>query len=119
LALLAQDYFARLAPEQKRVRVVTFPELLRSIAGAQETPETVRAARVRFVKEVSALSPRMLGAWNDAKGALYDEIHAHLIGSALPEKIGRWAKSGRRMGVREYHELRSRTIGRGPLDSVL
>ena len=29
LALLAQDYFTRLVPEHKRVRVITFPELLR------------------------------------------------------------------------------------------
>jgi len=119
LALLAQDYFARLVPEHKRVRVVTFPELLRSIAGAQETPEPARAARTRFVKEVSALAPRLLGPWNDAKGALYDELHAHLIGSALPEKIGRWPKSARRMGVREYEAMRAHLIGRGPADCVL
>ena len=119
LALLAQDYFTRLVPEHKRVRVITFPELLRLLSGTHETPESARSARARFVKEVGGLAPRMLGPWNEAKSAFYDEIHAHLIGSAMPEAIGRWPKSGRRMGVREYHELRSRVIGRGPADSVL
>jgi hypothetical protein len=120
LALLAEDYFAKLGPGDVKIRVITFPELLRLCAGAQETPEPARAARARFVKEVSALSPRLLGAWADAKGALYDELHAHLIGSALPQAIGRWpASTGRRMGGKDYRALRDRHIGRGAADSAM
>jgi len=119
LAILAQDYFAKLVPDHKRFRVVTFPELLRLCAGAQETPEPVRLARARFLKEIAAMSPRILGPWIDAKSALYDEIHAHLIGSALPEGIGRWPASGRRLGAKEYRALRERSIGRSAADAAL
>ena len=119
LALLAQDYFAKLVPDHKRFRVVTFPELLRLLAGTQETPEPVRSARVRFVKEVSALAPRLLGPWENARTALYDEMHAHLIGSAMPEKIGRWPASPRRIPAKDYRLLRERSIGRGPAETVL
>jgi hypothetical protein len=119
LAILAQDYFAKLVPDHKRVRVVTFPELLRLTAGAQETPEPVRTARGRFLKEIASMSPRILGPWNDAKSALYDEIHAHLIGSALPEAIGRWPASGRRLSMKDYRALRERSIGRTAADCAL
>ncbi len=119
LAILAQDYFAKLVPDHKQVRVLTFPELLRLTAGAHETPEPVRAARARFLKEIAAMSPRILGPWNDAKPALYDEMHAHLIGSAIPEAIGRWPVSGRRLSTKDYRALRERNIGRAAADAAI
>ena len=119
LAILAQDYFAKMVPDHKRFRVVTFPELLRLTGGGQETPEPVRAARARFLKEIAAMSPRILGPWNDFKSALYDEMHAHLIGSAIPEALGRWPVSGRRLSTKDYRALRERSIGRAAADAAL
>ncbi len=119
LALLAQDYFSKLVPDHKRFRVITFPELLRLLGSAAETPDPVRAARARFVKELATVSPRVLGPWNDAKAALYDEIHAHLIGSALPEALGRFPASGRRLAQKEYRALREKSIGRTAADCAL
>ena len=119
LALLAQDYFTRIVPGDKRFRIITFPELLRLLSGAKEAPEPVRIARTRFLKEIATFSPRLLGPWAEAKPALYDEIHAHLIGSALPEGIGRWKASGPRIAAREYRALRESRVGRSAADCVL
>ena len=119
LALLAHDYFTRIAPGHKRIRTITFPELLRLLAGASEPPEPVRLARSRFLKEIAIFSPRLLGPWAESKSALYDEIHAHLIGSAMPETIGRWRASGSRIAPREYRALRESQVGRTAADCVL
>ncbi len=119
LAALADDYFAKLVPAWKRVRVITLPELLGLLAGVRELPEPVRSARARFLSEASGMSPRILGPWADVRGGLYDELHAHLIGSALPETISRWHESGRRLSPKDYRRLRERFIGRSAVDAAL
>ena len=120
LAALAQDYFAKLVPAHKRCHVVTFPELVRICSMASEIAEPFRASRERFLKEISTVSPRLLGPWAEAKSALYDEMHAHLIGAALPEAIGRWPASPlRRMSPKDYRALREKAVGRQAVEAVL
>ncbi len=119
LAVLADEYFAKLVPSHKRFRVITLPELLSLMASANGLPEPVRSARIRFVNEISGMSPRLLGPWMDAKAALYDELHAHFVGSALPEAISRWPASRHRLSPQEYRRLRERAIGRTAAEAAL
>ena len=119
LAALADDYFAKLVPAHKRFRVITLPELLALVANAEALPEPVRSARARFVTEISGMSPRLLGPWTDAKSALYDELHAHFVGSALPEAVSRWPASARRLSFQEYRRLRDRVVGRTAAESAM
>jgi hypothetical protein len=119
LAALADDYFSKLVPAHKRVRVITLPELLARMAGSDAIPEPVRSARARFVEEVTGMSGRLLGPWAEAKSALYDELHAHFIGSALPEAISRWPASGARLSSKEYRRLRERVIGKTAAESAM
>jgi hypothetical protein len=120
LAAMARDHFARFAPAAKRFHVVTFPQLLRELAGGGPPPEPVTLSRARFVRETGGFSPRTLGPWNSNRAALYDEMHAHLVGSALPLAIGRFpASQAGRVGIRPYRELRERHIGRPAAEAAL
>ncbi|MDQ2898209.1 MAG: hypothetical protein M3Y07_00225 [Acidobacteriota bacterium] len=121
LAALAKSHFERFAPGHKRFRVATFARLVRDVLGRpdiEEKPE--RVSRERFLKELSGMSPRILGPWVDDRNSLYDEIYAHLIGSALPVEIGRFPACDRpRVPDRIYREQRRRFIGGGAADALL
>jgi hypothetical protein len=110
LAALAQDYFDRYCPAYKTFRVVTFPALMRELAGStlELVPESIR--RANFIRELGGNS--RLGPWTKHRGGLYEELHAHFIGEALPEKAGRFeACSVPRVSEATYRERRGRFIG--------
>ena len=110
LAALAQDYFDRYCPAYKTFRVVTVPALMRELAGStlDLVPESER--RERFIRELGGNS--RLGPWGNHRGALYEELHAHFIGEALPEKAGRFgACSVPRVSDAAYRERRGRFVG--------
>lgn len=120
LAALARTHFQRFASSHKEFHVLTFANLIRTVTGRDEPLEAEREARLRFNKQVSTLSPRLLGPWIDDKKSLYDEVHAHLIGGALPVAIGRFeACAHPRMLDRSYREKRRSAIGGSAADALL
>ena len=113
LAALARDHFDKFAPGHKRFHVTTYAQLIRQILGSDTAFEPLRQRRSAFVKEISNFSTTILGPWLNDKAALYDEMHAHLVGGALPFAVGRFAGfPERRVSARQYRELRERDIGR-------
>lgn len=119
LAALARDYFDRYCSSNKRFHVVTFPNLIRDLAGSKATYESEHECRRRFSRDLAQFS-RYLGAWANAHAALYDEFHAHLVGDALPAAIGRFAACpGPRVPAKAYRERRARYLGPGAVNSAL
>ena len=120
LAALARDHFDKFSPAQKSFHVVTFAQLLRDILGRDIPFEPAPRSRERFVKEISGLSPRFLGPWVNSRRALYDEMHAHLVGAALPVAVGRFpASPPHRLADRVYRDAREGPIGRSAAAAVL
>ncbi len=120
LAALARAYFRRLSPPHKQFRVITFAQLIRTIAGVNRPEEPERDRRRRFTQHIGGFSPRVLGPWSDDRAALYDEIHAHLIGGALPAEAGRFARCQRpRVPDRVYREQRRQAIGGAAADAAM
>ncbi len=119
LAALAGAHFRRLAPRNKHFHVVTFSQLVRDLLGVWPPEEPERERRRRFAQQVGGFSPRILGPWFGNRGALYDEIHAHMLGRALPEAVGRFARSERlRVPERDYREARRRWVGGAGADAA-
>ena len=120
LAALARTHFQRFAPAHKEFHVFTFSRLVREMAGVDKPEDLEREARDRFMRELGSLSPRVLGPWADDRKSLYDEIHANMIGAALPFAIGRFAASERpRVADRVYREQRRKYIGGAAADVVI
>ncbi|HMD70068.1 MAG TPA: hypothetical protein VKF41_01925 [Bryobacteraceae bacterium] len=120
LAALAREHFDRFAPGNKRFHVVTYWRLLREILKSDAPFQPVRRVRGEFVKEISGLSATLLGPWLNEKAALYDEMHAHLCGAALPIPVGRFPGfPDRRITARQYRDLREQTIGRAAAEAVV
>jgi hypothetical protein len=120
LAALARDYFDKFAPASKRFTVLTYAQLLRRVLGVDMEAQPVPEARIGFVKDISTFSNAVLGPWQNHRAALYDEMHAHLIGAALPVAIGRFeAFPDRRMPARHYRELRAQELGRATAETVV
>jgi len=120
LAALAREHFDRFAAGNKRFHVVTYSQLLREILKSDAPLEPVRRTRAEFVKEISGFSSTILGPWLNEKGALYDEMHAHLIGAALPVPVGRFPGfPDRRISARQYRDLRELSIGRPAAEAVV
>jgi tetratricopeptide (TPR) repeat protein len=120
LAALAREHFDRFVPGNKRVHVATYSQLLREILKSDAPFQPLRRARSEFVKEVSGFSATILGPWLNEKGALYDEMHAHLIGGSLPVAVGRFPGfPDRRITARQYRDLREQFIGRAAAEAVV
>jgi hypothetical protein len=117
LAALARDYFDRFCSSHKQFSVVTFPNLVRQILGADAAVVPLGEARQRFLHDVAPFA-RSLGAWTASQTALYDELHAHLAGDALPVALGRFSacKSGR-VPDKAYRMRRTRSLGESPVRS--
>ena len=114
LANLARDYFQRFCSPQKHFQVITFPTLVRQLLGQDPPAEPDFEIRKRFAQDLAPFA-RSLGAWTGHIPALYDELHAHVIGDALPIAIGRFAACKHaRVLDKFYLERRARFIGQGP-----
>ena len=120
LAVLAREYFDRFCSSQKTFQVVTFPELVRQLlrsSDAQVTP--LAECRKRFAHDLIPFA-RTLGAWMSTPWSLYDELHAHLVGDALPIAVGRFGASKvPRVSDAAYRERRARYLGTGPIATAL
>lgn len=111
LAALARDYFDRYCSSHKQFQVVTFPALMRQLAGEDPPQISMRESLRLFTHDLAPYS-RNLGPWAGSQPALYDELHAHLIGDALPVTIGRFAGCKQaRVPDNSYRERRARFIG--------
>jgi hypothetical protein len=119
LAALARDYFDRYCSSHKRFHVVTFPNLIRELLGSSPAVVPEHELRRRFVRDL-APSARYLGAWVNCQVALYDELHAHLAGDALPVSISRFAACKQpRVPDKDYRARRTRSLGPGAAASAL
>jgi hypothetical protein len=76
-------------------------------------------ARKRFLSDALPFA-RSLGPWADDREALYDELHAHLVGAAVPVAAGRFkAGSTPRVPDKVYAERRARFIGQASVSAAL
>ncbi len=119
LAALARDYFDRYCSSHKSFHVVTFPNQIRGLAGQAAPAVSEHELRHRFKIDVAPFA-RYLGAWSQSPTALYDELHAHLAGDALPVDIGRFAACKQpRVSAQSYRRHRTRILGRPATVSAL
>jgi hypothetical protein len=119
LAALARDYFDRYCSSHKRFDVVTFPALIRQLANSDAPPTTERESRRAFARDLAPFV-RNLGAWTNNQAALYDELHAHLVGDALPVAIGRFEQCRQpRVSERAFRERRTRHLGSAATASAM
>ena len=111
LAALARDYFDRFCSNARTFTVMTFPAFLRELSGRQENTADPGQARAQFRRDLQNYQ-RSLGPWSNDLDALYDEMHAHLVGAAVPEQSGRFPKAERaRLPDAAYRAQRSRYLG--------
>ncbi len=98
LAALARDYFDRFCSDSRTFTVLTYSAFVRQLTGSQdaapESPAGPSAFRERFRRDLHNYQ-RSLGAWSSDLDALYDEMHAHVVGAAVPEGSGRFPKAER------------------------
>jgi tetratricopeptide (TPR) repeat protein len=119
LAALARDYFDRFCSDARTFTVMTFPAFLRELSGWQESTVDPTEARAQFRRDLQNYQ-RSLGAWSNDLDALYDEMHAHLVGAAVPEPSGRFPKAERvRLPDAAYRKQRSRYLGEAAADTVI
>jgi hypothetical protein len=111
LAALARDYFDRFCSDARTFVVQTYPDWLRQVAGRWEGQTSAEEGRARFRRDL-VNHQRALGAWQNRIDALYDEMHAHLVGAAVPEKSGRFSAAERqRLPDAAYRSQRGRYLG--------
>jgi hypothetical protein len=119
LAALAKDYFERFCSSEKQFSVVTFPSLVRQILAADVPMVPLGESRERFSHDLAPFV-RTLGAWATCQTALYDELHAHLAGDALPVALGRFsACKTPRVSDKAYRERRTQALGESAVKSAL
>jgi tetratricopeptide (TPR) repeat protein len=111
LAALARDYFDRFCSATRTFTVLTYPAFLRQILDGQGSEDDPAESRARFRRDLLNYH-RSLGSWSTNIDALYDEMHAHLVGAALPETSGRFPKAENvRLPDSAYRAQRTRYIG--------
>jgi tetratricopeptide (TPR) repeat protein len=112
LAALARDYFDRFCSSQTRTfTVLTYPAFLSQLLGGQTTPLDILACRAQFRRDLFN-HQRSLGVWSNNVDALYDEMHAHLVGAAVPQAAGRFPKAEHvRLPDGPYRTQRNRYLG--------
>jgi hypothetical protein len=119
LAALARDYFDRYCSSHKHFHVVTLPNLIRQLLGLSASVGPPREAQQRFLRELAPFT-RALGPWTNSPVALYDELHAHLAGDALPVTIGRFVAAKQpRVPDKAYRERRTRFLGPAATNAAL
>jgi hypothetical protein len=118
LAALARDYFDRFCSADRTFTVLTYPAFLRQTLGQAGSEGDPSESRARFRRDLVNYQ-RSLGSWSNNIDALYDEMHAHLVGAAVPETSGRFPKAENvRLPDSAYRAQRLRYIGTAA-DSVL
>ncbi len=119
LAALAREYFDRFCSSHKHFQVITFPDLIRQVLGADLPVSSESEYRQRFLRDLTSFA-RTLGPWANNQSALYDELYAHLIGDALPVTVGRFTgcKHGR-VPDSVYKERRIRHLGQAAVTAAL
>src|SRR5436305_816449 len=112
LAALARDYFDRFCSSKTRTyTVLTYPAFVSQLLGGGATTPDSAAARAQFRRDLFN-HQRSLGVWSNNTDALYDEMHAHLVGAAVPQAAGRFAKAERvRLPESAYRAHRDRYLG--------
>jgi len=111
LASLARLYFERFCDRNRLFHVVTFSGLLRQLLNSDAPLFDDRQSRTRFKHDLAPHS-RSLGMWSDHQDALYEEVHAHIVGRALPADNGRFEKCDRpRVPDATYQQRRNRFLG--------
>jgi hypothetical protein len=119
LATLARQYFDRLCSRERRFHVITFETFLRQLLGVNPPFTPFAELRKKFRGDLVPFL-RSMGAWTDRGVALYDELHAHLVGAALPVAAGRFdACTQPRLSEQNYREHRLRFLGQGATASAL
>ena len=100
LAALARDYFDRFCSGARTFTVLTYQAFLKQLMdplGTRPPGEfeiDPKEARARFRRDLLNYQ-RLLGPWANDLDALYEEVHAHVAGAALPEESGRFPKAER------------------------
>ncbi|MBI3282350.1 MAG: hypothetical protein HYZ57_21230 [Acidobacteria bacterium] len=111
LAALARLYFDRYCAGDRQFYVVTFQSFLRQLLGYKDPLPESREALKLFRGDLAPFA-RYIAPWHEHKTALYDELHAHAIGAALPVKVGRFeAAKGPRVSDQDYRRQRTRFLG--------
>ncbi|MDX1983938.1 MAG: AAA family ATPase, partial [Bryobacteraceae bacterium] len=119
LAALAKEHFDRFCSAGKTFRVLPYATLVSQMGGAAEPSAAAREFRQQFSRDLHPFQ-RYLGVWQDQPAALYDEMHAHLVGDALPIAIGRFAACTQpRVPDKAYRERRTRFLGLQAASQVL
>jgi tetratricopeptide (TPR) repeat protein len=118
LAALARDYFDRFCSSARTFTVLPYPVWIAQLSGRRGNEPDLAAARAQFRKDLLN-HQRALGPWSNDIDGLYDEMHAHLVGAAIPEKSGRFPKAERvRLPEAAYRAQRTRYLG-AATDSVI
>ncbi|MFL6417119.1 MAG: hypothetical protein ACJ74Y_15765 [Bryobacteraceae bacterium] len=118
LAALARDYFDRFCSKTRTFTVLTYPAFISQLLGGQTEQVESAEPRAQFRRDLFN-HQRSLGVWSSNIDALYEEMHAHLVGAAVPQVAGRFPKAERvRLPESAYRAQRSRYLGRAA-DSVL
>ncbi|MCC6368335.1 MAG: hypothetical protein IT165_32825 [Bryobacterales bacterium] len=111
LASLARLYFERYCDKNRYFHVVTYTTFLRELLQCSVEIRNEAELRKKFRGDLIPFT-RSLGAWTDRQDALYDELHAHLVGGALPVAGGRFrACDHPRLADGAYRERRGRFLG--------
>ncbi|MFN7646605.1 MAG: hypothetical protein ACK5UT_03660 [Acidobacteriota bacterium] len=119
LATLARSYFDRYCSNARRYHVTTFPAFLREFLGVTAPPVPLSQQRSRFRVETTSFS-NALGPWAREHSALFDEFHAHIIGGALPVRLGRFAAARQqRQNEADYLDRRAGIIGRRAAEAAI
>jgi superfamily I DNA/RNA helicase len=111
LAGLARLYFDRYCSRSRHFHVVTFDNFLRQLLQTDAPLVDPEEARKLFRSDLGPIA-RSIAPWHEHRNALYDELHAHLVGSALPLAAGRFeACNSPRVAERNYRSRRAMHVG--------
>ena len=125
LANEAEQYFSALGPASLAMQVYNFDDFLASIVGPDEHPDAPvhRSEQARFSAFEELVNDDFrgrLGPWDGKLRELHSELHAHLIGRALPSMADkRRTRPSLLMTAKSYRKAREKEIGRAPASTVL